>query len=110
MSDLDKRMAILEAYSDLERTLSPDEFLRISTELNENINSIKKLAANDIRYQLARKFAQEDLSVFIDDIAELTTDEEINLLILAYKKANSSPEEMEDLLKLLQQRRVSCDL
>ena len=107
-SELEKRLQIIDAYHDLERTLPPNEFLKISEAFGENVNAMKKLAAEDIKHVLAREFAQNDLSMLIDDIASLESMDEIELLLSSYRKAKSSPDEMTKFLELLKRRKISC--
>ncbi len=110
MSELDKRLRIIEAYRELERTLPESEFLAISKVFGEQVQSIKKLLAQDIKFDLAKTFAREDLSSFIDDIAQIERMEDIETLLKAYSKAKSSPEEMQAFLHLMKRRKLSCSI
>ena len=110
MSELDKRLRIIEAYRELERTLPESEFLAISEFFGEQIQSIKKLSARDIKYDLAKIFARESLSSFIDDISQIERMEDIETLLKAYTKAKSSPEEMQAFISLMKRRKLSCNI
>ena len=70
MTPIEKKMAIIDAFNELKKTISKTEFDEIQKVFGNQIESIRKLLTRDIKYDLAKTFATEDLSMFIDDIAK----------------------------------------
>ena len=95
-------------WKNLEQTLPPEDFLKLSSELSQEINSIKKLLGRDIKFDLAHEFASTDLSYFIDDLQRIESIEELETLISAYRKAKESPENFQNFKDILKRRGISC--
>ena len=108
LSELEKRLAVLNEWSRLEKTLPPDEFFEIMKVIGHDVDSIKKLAARDIKFELARDFAKSDLSHFIDDLQNLENSEQMDILISAYRKAKSSPENFDEFIQTIKRRGKAC--
>ena len=110
LNDIQKRIAILDKWKDLERNLPPDDFIKMFDHFEEQIDSVKKILARDIKFDLARDFAKSDLAYFIDDLQKIEDLDEIDVLISSYKKAKASPESFREFVELVKRRGKSCGL
>jgi len=110
LPEIEKRLEILDKWKALEKSLSPVDFQKINQSLGEKIDSIKKLLARDIKFDLAREFAKSEFSMFIDDLQSIEDMEDMEVLIRAYKKAKKSPENFESFVSILKRRGKSCGI
>ena len=108
LSEIEKRLEILDQWKLLENSLPPDDFLKIKNSLSNKIDTIKRLLSRDIKFEFARDFAKNDFAYFIDDLQSINNMEEIEILITAYKKAKQTPENYEAFVEILKRRGASC--